>query len=372
MIILPDKNAPRVKLLLPVHDREWRAPSQRATVFGIENVTRFRLTARVNDGHVVWRGWFDDRADADAFLWAMVTGSLQYEPELWRLPTPMWCPDLGDHLAYDFATVTFLTSGTSYSTPGDWNNAVNTVECVGGGSGGCSGQFNVSTGVGGGGGAYAKVSNLTLAGSITYAVGSGSNGSFNSSPTSGGGDTYFNGASLGAASVGANGGSAGTYGSTTLAAGGLASSSVGTTKYNGGSSATGTTSLNGTTGVGGTGGGGAAGLNGAGNNGSAGTTAPAGGAGGSGDAGSGGSSGAAASNGGAGTEWDGSHGSGGGGGGSSSAGVAAGTGGLYGAGGGGGWASTVNNVSGGNGKQGLVVITYTPSLAYVNLPMLGM
>ena len=64
MIILPERNIPRGKLLLPMRPAEWRQPSQRKAIFGIEDQTRFRLTARLNDGFIAWRGWFDSREDA--------------------------------------------------------------------------------------------------------------------------------------------------------------------------------------------------------------------------------------------------------------------------------------------------------------------
>src|SRR5256885_16261958 len=37
------------------------------------------------------------------------------------------------------ATVIFLTSGTSYTRPADWNDANNSIELIGGGQGGQSG-----------------------------------------------------------------------------------------------------------------------------------------------------------------------------------------------------------------------------------------
>ena len=70
MIILPERGLARGKMLLPQKRKEWIASSQRSTTFGIENQTRWRLDARLNDGHLVWRGWFDDREDCDEFLWA--------------------------------------------------------------------------------------------------------------------------------------------------------------------------------------------------------------------------------------------------------------------------------------------------------------
>ena len=62
---------PQEKFLIPVDRLDWIQPSQRVAIFGIESQTRFRLTARTHDGHIVWRGWFDDRDDFDAVLLAI-------------------------------------------------------------------------------------------------------------------------------------------------------------------------------------------------------------------------------------------------------------------------------------------------------------
>ena len=61
----------------------------------------------------------------------------------------------------------FLTSGTTWTVPTDWNNANNSIEVIGGGGGGTQ-----SSGAGGGGG-YSKVVNITLplGASVTYAAG---------------------------------------------------------------------------------------------------------------------------------------------------------------------------------------------------------
>ena len=107
-------------------------------------------------------------------------------------------------------TVVFLTSGSSWSVPSDWNSAANTIEVIGGGGGGELDTPGDTSG-GGGGGAYAAITNLTLTpgASVAYAVGSGG------SSGSAGGDTYFcdstsNCASIAgsAVQVGAKGGAA--------------------------------------------------------------------------------------------------------------------------------------------------------------------
>ena len=246
----------------------------------------------------------------------------------------------------------FLTSGTSWSVPTDWNSTGNTIEVIGGGGGGggASALFPASGGGGGGGGAYAKISNLALTpnASVTYQIGSaGAGGSIGSA----GGDTYFNGtgSTCASQSVCAKGGSGGGF--PTAGSGGIGSgASIGTTVYAGGSGISGSS-------VGGTGGG-AAGRVGAGRN----SVQLAGGAG---DTGSGGAGGGAVSSGASGAEWATGYGSGGGGGyvGSNTVGT---TGGNYGAGGGGGGRRISLSTTGGNGSQGLIVITYTPAVTATN------
>lgn len=229
-------------------------------------------------------------------------------------------------------TTVFLTSGTSWTVPDDWDSTNNTVEVIGGGGNGGADVFRIIGGGGGGGGAYSKVTNVTLtpASVVSYAVGGAA------------GDTYFCNASTNCGSisgssviVGAKGGSSATLNAG--GAGGAAASGIGTTKYSGGAGAN-RTALGGGTG------GGAAGPGGAGGAGSA-TT---GGTGGGGAGGAGGASGSSPAAGSAGTEWDATHGSGGGGGAHSGISTGA-SGGLYGGGGGG---------TSGAGRQGIIAITY--------------
>jgi uncharacterized repeat protein (TIGR01451 family) len=293
----------------------------------------------------------------------------------------------------------YLTSGSSWTVPSNWNASHNTVEVIAAGGGAYDGA-NGGGGGGGGGGAYAKISNLYLnpGASVSYSVGAA--GTSGSSPTAGG-DTFFNGTTIFAASVAAKGGQAAS--TVTGGPGGSAANGVGTTKYSGGHGGSADASQfsggggggaagpsgNGTTGGsaagggsatspggggGGGSGGGSAGANspattagagggggndassaGSGAAGAAGSTgstdtATSGGAGASGGGGGGGGGnrstdhGAAGSGGagGAGTEWDGTYGAGGGGGGGGGGSNAnannsgdGGAGGLYGAGGGG-------------------------------------
>jgi len=235
----------------------------------------------------------------------------------------------------------YLSSGTSWTVPADWNSANNTIEVIAGGGGGANNSRS-----GGGGGAYSKITNLSLTsgGSVTYAVGVG--GAAGVSGV-GGGDSWFNGTSAANASVSAKGGGGG---STTAAAGGAAGSGVGSTKYSGGSAGVGGNTFF----TAGGGGGGAAGPTGSGLSGTAasGSTPGAGGGGGN---GSGGAGGGASSAGGAGVEFVGK-GSGGGGGGGISF-IVGGTGGAHGGGGGGGG----YNAAGGVGANGIIVITYLPT-----------
>jgi hypothetical protein len=230
--------------------------------------------------------------------------------------------------------VVFLTSGTSWTVPSDWNNSNNTIECIGGGG---AGQFTGLGAGGGGGGGYAKKSNLTLTpgASIGFQVGAG--GSLSGAA---GTATWFSSPSAVYADFGKGG--------TTSAGGSGGVANVGDVVANGGNGAK-------------TGGGGAAGPNGKGVIGGS-TT------GGNGDNGSGGNGGTGGGGAGAvgnpgdpGTEYTSTLGAtagsgGGGGGGGPAGGSRGGVGGLYGGGGGGGGAAG----AGGHGAAGLIVITYTP------------
>lgn len=139
----------------------------------------------------------------------------------------------GGYTVASSPTYVNLISGTSWTVPSDWNSSTvgsggfaNKIQCFGAGGGGSSNE--TAGGGGGGGGAFSEITDLTLTpgGSVTYAIGTAG------SVGSAGGDTYFNGASLGAASVGAKGGSAGS--GSTGGSGGASASGVGTTKRSGG------------------------------------------------------------------------------------------------------------------------------------------
>lgn len=302
------------------------------------------------------------------------------------------------------AKVVFITSGTTWTVPADWSDT-NSIECIGGGAGGGT-NAGSDYGAGGGGGAYSKKNNLTgLNPGNTVSIQIGSGGTANTA----GGDTWFNGGSLGASSCGAQGGQVPTVTNKIGGLGGSASSGVGDTKYSGGNGG----NAGGGSETSGAGGGGAAGPNGDGarggnlftsggfgsgsgaaNGGSQGvdqsSAAPTdggnnrngtgGGAAGSGSVGAQGTNGAGSGGGAFGFKGgDGSQdsiwtqtsdsslagpGSGGGGSGGTSNVVGAG-GALYGGGGGGGSFNGSNN-DGGQGGQGIIVVTYTPTLSTTN------
>lgn len=281
--------------------------------------------------------------------------------------------------SFSAVTITriYLTNtgaGQQWLVPADWNNAVNTIECIGAGANGQTGtNSNASSGGGGGNGggagAYAKISNLTLTpSSLTpYAVGAANSGI----------DTSFNTSSVIADSAIAN-------------IAGTVANSTGTIKFRGGFGGAGNAAGASTGGGGGGAGGGTASETADGSHGSSGGTGFVDGNGGAG--GNGGYSGSGApgaiggaqtvwlpnngGNGSPGTQYDSTHGSGGGGGGGSGGGNRASTagpegggfggfGGTYGAGGGGGGGGSYggngnNGAGGGGGRQGLIIITYSP------------
>lgn len=240
-------------------------------------------------------------------------------------------------------TQVFITSGTTWTVPADWNSANNSLEVVGGGGGG-EGNQATRGGGGGGGGAYSKAVNqtYTASASITIQVGAAGSGGLNSTD---GTDTFVKNNANSANAVLAAGGSGGTPGGL----GGNLGAGVGSTTTSGGSGGpAGSISFSG----GGGGAGGAAG------DGQAGTSSGSGNGGaGNANTGGGGAGGTTGNAGGTGTNFDATHGSGGGGGGAASPSGSGAAGGNYGAGGGGGF----NLTAGGNGTQGIIVITYTPA-----------
>jgi hypothetical protein len=283
----------------------------------------------------------------------------------------------------------FLTTGTTWTVPSDWNNSNNTIEVIGGGGGAGPGYSDASGsggegGGGGGAGGYSKITNVTLVpgNNVTVAIGGagtgGPSGAAGVAGTNGtaGGDTYLCNSTSNCTSitdsavvVGAKGGAGGISGAPSTVgaggAGGAGSSGIGSTKFNGGTGGAGGPTLS-ASGGGGGGGGGAGGSSANGVNGTTSTSVTFGG-GGRGDGSAGGVGGATnAANGGNGTEYDSTHGSGGGAAGGNGIGNGSGTtggiGGTYGAaGGGGGGNGSKHGVggNGGNGNQGLIRIIYS-------------
>jgi hypothetical protein len=158
----------------------------------------------------------------------------------------------------------------SWTVPATWNDADNSIETIGAGAAGASNSSSQAGGKGGGGGGYAKITNLALtpSSSVSYQV--GAKGVASAGNAGGNGtDSWFNGASLGASSVGAKGGLGGS-GSTSSGTGGQAASGVGTLKTSGGNGGNGGTHDGSR--AGGGGGGGAGGPNGDGGDGANGAT----------------------------------------------------------------------------------------------------
>lgn len=212
-------------------------------------------------------------------------------------------------------TLVVITSGTSWTPPSDCAR-LNWVDCIGAGAAGSISGFSVR---GGGGGAWARKNSVPVTPGVPVAISLGVNQ-----------DSVFGGTVLTSCICGAA--------KAVGPIGGQASDCVGDSAYSGG---------NGDTYFGG--GGGAAGPHGPGYN-------AAGYAGGAGDAGYGGWAVPVNTSGNAGTEYDGVHGSGSGAGGRNNSGVGM-PGGFYGGGGGG----RPGGAPFGAGRQGLIVIDYTPT-----------
>lgn len=146
-----------------------------------------------------------------------------------------------------------LASGTSFTTPANWNNANNEIHLFAGGGGGAGSYFttpNGSGGAGGGGGGYTKATNVTLSGSISYAIGAGGTAGGAGGNGGAGGSTTFNSGAY--TTTGAGGGT----GTATSSTGGTAG--TGST-FNGGTGGIGSLSTVALTGNGGGGGGGTGG-----------------------------------------------------------------------------------------------------------------
>lgn len=287
------------------------------------------------------------------------------------------------------ATVIFLTttpgSNAIWTSPADWNNSDNTVELIGAGASGAASRGNQGAQEvsGGGGGAYSKITNFSVAtpgtSQVTYRVGAGGasivqSGNGNTAGNNGGA-TWWNsttdpGAGTDNTKAGAQGGTAGATGTTGAngGAGGASTSGWGQTRRSGGrgGNATGSGCASG--------GGGAAGPSADGTQGTDQSgTASAGGqgdgtSGGTGTAGNSGTGARTSSGGNPGAEFNNgvtTAGAGGGSGGARSTdgnAATSGSGGAAGAGTGGAVCDTGTATSG-KGGDGLIVITYTPVVA---------
>lgn len=319
MIIL---NAYEPKILPVVPKSEWREPSvsmPRNWLGHKEWHTEFVITAKTKAGYTIWRGVFQDRDDADAFLYAAVRGTLRVEWALHDLPDPIYSPGFypDELIVWQFAVTSYYTSGTSWTVPSDWNNSNNEIVAIGGGGNGQNGAAGYTVdktyypgapGTGGGGGACSKITNQTYTAGASRTMAIGSAGADTSLKQN---DNTTNAVLAKAGSPGASGGT-----------GGQASSGTGATKYSGGNGVSA--------------GGGAAS-----------TTAN----------GSNPTSGDGAGTGANGTGLGSGYGSGGGGA------ANGGNAGNYGGGGGGG---AGDEGPGGVGRAGLLVITHTPAAAAMN------
>ena len=85
-----------------------------------------------------------------------------------------------------------IETGSTWTVPNDFNSANNKIHMYGGGGAGGAGRYTTSTnkngGGGGGGGGYTQVSNvsLTIATTISYAIGAGGSGAANANGATGG------------------------------------------------------------------------------------------------------------------------------------------------------------------------------------------
>ncbi len=124
-----------------------------------------------------------------------------------------------------FSKTIFVTSGTSWAVPADWNSGDNKVHAIG------AGGHN-----GGGGGAYASATNVTLTASSSVIIGIGVAGGGGANSTN---DTFMCNTGSAVQCTNINSGSyvavGAKGGASNGGAGGSASSSVGSVKYSGGS-----------------------------------------------------------------------------------------------------------------------------------------
>jgi len=387
MIILPDRNIARAKYLTPLHYKQWRPPiwwegRETGNVLGVY----FIVQAFRSNGEMVWKGWFEDREDADEFMYSVVTANIRQDRYIQRLPQkmpwseggidPTWLYEEG--IFYNLVSLGAIGPSTAnWTVPGDCygfrSRAGEFCDVIGPGGGGGAGCSGASA-AGGGGGGWARIYSYAMSPgqAYTYVISAGAAGADV--------DAYNGTSGVGAGAAGTwfissgvlycTGGGGGNYanGQTTGGAGGGGvAGAIGYTGGRGGTSANYPYS-------GGGGGGGGCGPNGNGSQGGDGGGAQyaqtAGGNGNGNQIGGGGAGGAAGANG----NWYGPWGPGGGGGGARplsstvNGRMYGGPGGHYG-GGGGGVAGPGGNAGsraiGGAGGGGLLVYAYEPTATIV-------
>jgi hypothetical protein len=200
MIILPDRNIVRqTKYLKPIPRKQWYGPHPYGPDVKLEFNTWIAQAYRASDHSMVWHGHFEDRDDADAFMWALYSGTLKNDPFLKRLPSfcyrfdqrqiPIWAPggfdpEILEEYGIMYNMVTNIGIGPSdgtWTAPGDcWglaNRAGEFVDAIGPGGGGAA-AYQAIQSSGGGGGGFARIYSLPIwAGyGVGYGVGSGGAG----------------------------------------------------------------------------------------------------------------------------------------------------------------------------------------------------
>ena len=116
---------------------------------------------------IIWQGHFEDREDADEFMWALYSGTIKNDPYLKRLP--IYCPDFDPDMLRDpsihynmVSNIGIGPSSGNWGAPGDCygldNRAGEFIDVIGPGAGGGSGTPGTIN-TGGGGGGFARWSN---------------------------------------------------------------------------------------------------------------------------------------------------------------------------------------------------------------------
>jgi len=177
--------------------------------------------------------------------------------------TPVYACDAGTASSSNCIVILTSSAGAgnqTWTVPADFS-FTNQVACIGSGGEGAANYY--SGGGGGGGGAYAFTTNLSLSGTITYAIGESATTSSPGLADENLYETFFKGTASSTASLTCDWGKAADT-SGDAGAGGTTTQSIGTEKYAGGTGGLGNEADESN---GGGGGGGSAGPNGAGQNG---------------------------------------------------------------------------------------------------------